>query len=541
MLAMWPSLPGFKLEEVNLVDDEYVLVARSNTAVSRCPICKQQSESVHSWYERRPADLPSCGIVVRLYLQVRRFFCRNPGCSQRIFCERLPQLIFKYARRTIRLAESLTLLAFGLGGIGGERTVPRIGMPASRDTLLRLIRRQADPQRPEPRVIGVDDWAFRKRHTYGTLLCDLEQGFVIDLLPDREAETLAGWLKAQQSIEIVARDRSKTYKAGIDAGAPAAIQVADRWHLASNLVDALETTLARHPSCLLGEVTQEKPAAAKRETLSEANSRRTVKADMLAAREARRALRLAQYDQITKLKQCGVTYAGIAAQVGLSVPTVKRWLAYGAFPERKPRAVQPTKLDPYYAYAIERWREGCHNLAQIHREIRQQGYTGTYSAVYQRCRDLRTKPREEPASSPSAGRLPQPRRRYSPRQAAFLFIQQADKLSDEQQADLELMLTENPQFARWQELVQQFMSLLREHDLARLTAWLDAVNEHGSGPMKRFAAGLREDYPEVAAALTHKWSNGATEGFINRLKLLKRAMYGRAKLDLLRKRIMHRI
>lgn len=414
-------------------------------------------------------------------------------------------------------------------------------MPASRDTLLRLIRRQTDPQHPDPRVIGVDDWSFRKRHTYGTLLCDLEQGFVIDLLPDRESETLAGWLKTQPSIEIVARDRSKAYKAGIDAGAPAAIQVADRWHLANNLVDALETTLAKHLSRLLGEVAQEKPAPANRETPSEANSRQTAETDMLAARKARRALRLAQYDKIMKLKQCGVTNADIAAQVGLSERTVNRWLTYGSFPERKPRTVPPTKLDPYYAYAEKRWREGCHNLAQIHREIQQQRYTGTYWAVYNRCHGLRTKTNGEPVSSPSAGCLPQPRRRYSPRQAAFLFIQQPDKLSEEQQADLALMLAENPQFARWRELAQQFMSLLREHDLAALDPWLDAVAEHGSGPLKRFAAGLREDYPEVAAALTYKWSNGATEGFVNKLKLLKRAMYGRAKLDLLRKRIMHRI
>lgn len=344
MLPMWPSLPGFKLEAVNYIDDEYVLVARSSRATSTCPICKKESTAVHSWYERTPADLPSCGIVVRLCLQVRRFFCRNDNCCRRVFCERLPNLIRKYARRTKRLAESLTILAFALGGIGGERIVAKLGMPASRDTLLRLIRRNADAPQPEPRVIGVDDWAFRKGHNYGTILCDLEQGTVIDLLSDREADTLAEWLKAHPSVKIVARDRSNSYAAGVDEGAPEAVQVADRWHLASNLVDAIEATLARYLSRLRGGPIPEKVKISSSKASSDSRKQTTVKADMLDAREAKRALRLEQYNQVIALRYRGVLLKDIASQVGIGNRTVSRWLAHGTFPERKPRASQPTKI-----------------------------------------------------------------------------------------------------------------------------------------------------------------------------------------------------
>ncbi len=541
MLPMWPSLPGFKLEAINYIDDEYVLVARSCKSTSTCPVCKKESVAVHSWYERTPSDLPSCGIVVRLCLQVRRFFCRNNECSRRIFCERLPNLIRKYARRTIRLAESLIILAFALGGIGGERVVSKIGMPASRDTLLRLIRKKADTPHPEPRVIGVDDWAFRKGHNYGTILCDLERGIVIDLLPDREANTLAEWLKTRLSIEIVARDRSKSYAAGVDEGAPEAVQVADRWHLASNLVDAIESTLARYPSRLRGGPMPEEEDNSSSKASSDSRKQTTVKSDMLAAREAKRALRFEQYNQVIALRQQGVTLKDIASQVGIGIRTVNRWLAHGVFPERRPRASQPTKVDPYRVYVFQRLQEGCHNLAQLHREIERQGYRGSYSTVFQHFRDLKNENHANLLGIDNPETLARPKRRYSPRQAAFLFIRNPQKLTDTQQMDLEAILAEHPLFRQWCELARQFMSLLRNRDLSAFHNWLNDVAKHGSGPMKRFASGLRSDYAEVSAALTYEWSNGPTEGHINKLKLIKRQMFGRAKLDLLRKRVMYRI
>ena len=251
-------------------------------------------------------------------------------------------------------------------------------------------------------------------------------------------------------------------------------------------------------------------------------------------------MRRAQYEQVTALQQRGVRKADIANQVGISIQTVRRWLTHGSFPERKRRATQPTKLDPYRAYVKQRWQEGCHNSAQIYREILKQGFTGSYSTVFQHCRDLRQMRDKDMLSTSLPEAWMRPKRRYSPRQAAFLFIRQPDELSERQQADLEVMLAENPQFNQWRDLAQQFMSLLRERDLDAFDAWLTDVAKHGSGSMKRFASGLRSDYAEVAAALTYVWSNGPTEGYINKLKLIKRQMFGRAKLDLLRKRVMHR-
>jgi len=187
---------------------------------------------VHSHYQRTVADLPWGGHTVRLHLHVRKFFCRQPTCSRRVFTERLPHLVHPYARRTARLDSLLSLLAFALGGEPGARLVGRLGMTTSPATLLRLMRRATVPEQPTPRVLGVDDWAFRKGHRYGTILVDLEQEPVVE------------WLKAHPGVEIVSRDRAPAYAEAARKGAPHAVQVADRWHLIVRRVGAFPIPFA---------------------------------------------------------------------------------------------------------------------------------------------------------------------------------------------------------------------------------------------------------------------------------------------------------
>jgi transposase len=345
MVAAIPyRLPSIEVKAVQEVDEVIEIIAEATSATSNCPQCHQPSSQVQSRYKRHSADLPWSGKVVRLLLEVRRFFCRNPACPCQVFCERLPQVIPVYARQTLRLKQSLMRVAFALGGEAGARLAKQLGMPTSPDTLLRLIRRQPLPAIPAPRVVGIDDWALRRGHTYGTIICDLEQRRPIDLLPDREAETVANWFRAHPSVEIVTRDRSEAYARGVSSGAPQAVQMADRWHLLKNMIDATEAVLACHPVHLTrllspsqrtpqNETQVDKPGEALALTTTTSPTPKS---------QQKRAERFARYNQVMALRQKGLTLRQIAHQVRISERTVNRWLAVGHFPEHRRRTRQPS-------------------------------------------------------------------------------------------------------------------------------------------------------------------------------------------------------
>lgn len=208
---------------------------------AECPLCHRCSARVHSRYVRSVADLPWLGCAVRLQLHVRRFFCPNQDCPQQIFTERLPSVVEPYARRTTRLTDVFTLLGFALGGEAGRKLAEGMGLCTSPDTLLRLIRAQPEEQAPTPRVLGVDDFSFCKRKSYGTILLDLEKRIPIDILPDREAATLKKWLEDHPGVEIISRDWGGPYADGARQGAPKARQVADRFHLLMNLSETMKS------------------------------------------------------------------------------------------------------------------------------------------------------------------------------------------------------------------------------------------------------------------------------------------------------------
>jgi transposase len=233
-------LKGFTFTQVVKTSGKVQLKAVSTSMSAVCPYCHTLSEKRHSIYIRKPQALPCSITPVQLILSVQRYFCRNSACSHTTFAERIPDTAYFYSRKTIHLEALLKIFAFEMNAETVARICKRLKVQVSPDSVLRSIRKTNTPSVSQVRVLGVDDWAIRKGQNYGTLLVDLEKHKAIDVLADRTQHTLSNWLRDHPEIEIISRDRSFEYKAGIASGAPQAMQIVDRWHLLHNLHEKLQ-------------------------------------------------------------------------------------------------------------------------------------------------------------------------------------------------------------------------------------------------------------------------------------------------------------
>jgi len=548
--AVLPTTDALCPETVTIEPGDITVTLVGVRPAVPCPLCGAASRRIHSRYSRTLADLPWGSHCVRLHLTVRKFRCLNAACPRRIFTERLPEVAAPYARRTIRLTEVLHLLAVALGGESGARLVRRLGFVAGSTTLLSLIRRTPLPLHPTPRVLGVDDWGLRKGQTYGTILVDHERHVVVDLLPDRLAPTLAQWLQAHPGVEIVTRDRAPAYADGIRQGAPAAQQVADRWHLLHNLAEVLEELLLQHRPVLRvaaapaepdrgGEAAAPAPLAESAPGPLTPHRPRRAPQRQAEVRQQRHARRVAQYEMIRRLSAAGADANDIARRLGVHRRTVYRYRALTAPPEppRQQRAPRRRVLTPHEPYLLERWQAGCRNGMRLYRELRAQGYPHGASTVMRFVAQLR---REEVAGHSAGTRtrteaVPVPTARH----VAALLLRRPEMLTAEEHAYLERLRQADATVATIAQLTHTFTTMVRERGGAGLDDWLGAVERSEVPALQRFAKGLRADEAAVRAGLTETWSNGPTEGHVNKLKLVKRQMYGRAHFDLLRQRLLH--
>ena len=475
-------------------------------------------------------------------LNVRRLFCDNKKCERRVFAERLSDVAAPWARKTVRFAGRLTAVGLALGGAAGTRLGRKIGLAASRNTLLRLVRQEPLPVMPTPSVLGVDDWAVRKRQTYGTVLIDLERRRPVALLPDREADTLAAWLREHPGGEVVSRDRGGAYAKGARDGAPAAVQVADRFHLLQNLAETLEVVFTAHARDLhAAEQERRETVAAENGTCPVPPSKPSPGVQALAA--GRREQRIATHGQVWHLHGQGWTAEAIARHLGIGRASVFRNLRHEVFPERERRAdAGHSLLDPWQDAVLGHWNSGRRDGRGLFRTLRQQGYRGSYATLSRYLHRLRraqggVSARERPWQSPPV-LAAAPRRALTPRTATWLVLRRADKRSAEDQALLACLRQQSPDLEEAVGLAEAFTSLVRDRFPDRLDPWLKRAADGAVQQLQRFAKRLSADYDAVRAALTLAWSNGPVEGQINRLKTLKRQMYGRARLDLLERRFL---
>lgn len=440
----------------------------------------------------------------------RRFRCDADECPRKVFAEHMPNVAASHARRTSRLADIQCHIGVALGGAAGARLARRLGLPVSGSTLLRLVRRGASACTTTPlRVVGIDDWAWRRGHRYGSIICDLERRRIVDLLPDRACGTVEDWLTAHPGIEVIARDRGGAYGPAAARACPDARQVADRWHLFENASAAFLDAVHRAMPCIR---TALGVAAVDPSRLTAAERRQH---DGFRRREAGNAV-------VRRLVAAGTPIKEIVRRTGRSRQLVRAIVRGGGTEVFRPRM---SSLDTVLPRLEAEWAGGCRTGAELWRRVRAAGFAGALRVVTEwttRRRRAESGGGSRPSKPPSA------------RTIARLLASQRDRLST---ADVQLAAAVEaavPALAAARDLIGRFHAMLRSKSSGGLDTWL---SDAASSLLATFATGIAADRDAVATAITDPWSNGQTEGQITKLKFVKRQMYGRAHLDLLRARL----
>jgi transposase len=533
LLPVSPAPEFLEIPHVRAWPGGVVVSAVTVQPLAACPTCGQHSRRVHSRYQRTLTDLPCSGLCVQIQLQVRRFFCEAATCPRRTFAERIPAVAAPYARQTARLRAVLQAVGFALGGLPGARRAQDLATPVSRQTLLRGVLAAPEPARAQLDVVGLDDWAWRRARSYGTIGVALVRHRVVAVRPTRAAQDVAAWLEAQEAVTVVSRDRGGVYVDGATRGAPAAVQVADRWHLLTNLGEALEAFLVRErvrvpappadamsaAAVQVAAVAPAIPEGGAKPTRHCAQATRTADARARARHERSSGVR-------TRHAQ-GVAVRQLAREFGLARNTVRRYVrapttSDASDPVLAARPRRHRRLDPYLPYLWERWMAGCRNGMQLYRELQSRGYSGGVSSVKVVIARWRARLPAPP---------PQPQPPLTPRALRWLLVKAWDDLDAAERAQVTRLFAAAPRVQTAATLVQTFHCLLRERRPTELAAWLEAAAASDIPELVSFVVGVGSDEAAVREACRSPWSQGQVEGQITRLKLLKRQMYGRASND----------
>jgi transposase len=537
---------GSRLVRADLNDDTLTLGIVTTASHSTCPSCRRESWRIHSHYSRKLVEEPIFGHRVRLQITLHRFFCQDELCPRRIFVEPLHGFAARYARTTTRLARTHLEIGLALGGEAGARLAEKLAAPTSPDTLLRRIKRAGARSPEPPRFVGIDDWAWRKGQRYGTIVVDLETSEVIDLLPDRDASTVKAWLDAHPGVELVSRDRASSYSQAATEAAPQAQQVADRWHPLKNVREAIERLLERHLPIIIEALkpaypdpgrTEASPDEVPSPAVDPVPEERSSVSPRKAAAQDKRHRRVERFQQVQELHRQGTPIRQIARDLAMTRKSVRRFLGHEKYPESVPRRRRRSVMDAHREWIDSKIAEGKINAAELHRELAARGVRLSY-ATFRRSLTNRLGRAGKAHPRVNAAK-PKPKRPPSPRQLSFDWVRRPEKRTVEARARLDKIRAASPDLTAALDLADEFKSLIRKQSSGTLRDWLIRAETSPCPEVRHFAEGLRRDESAVNAAITLPWSNGPVEGHVNRLRLIKRQMFGRAGFALLRARVLN--
>ena len=510
--------------------DSLCIHATSTARSAVCPACGQRSTQRHSQYVRHPQDLPCIDQRLTLVLTVRRFFCCDPVCAKRTFVERFPDWLPFYARRTCRLTTLMRQVGFEVSAESGRRILRFMRVRTSGDTLLRIVKRTVLPPRSAGRIVGMDDWAIRKGHRYGTLVVDHESREVLELVEGRMTGDIQPWLLAHPQVEVVTRDRSRDYRNALEATVPQVEQVADRWHLLLNLRQLAERIAASAYRRLKHLPMPEALRPARPQYLRSLSEQ--------ARRDGSRQRRLDYYHEVQRLKREGLTASQVMLALGRNYYTVRFFYEALTFPERMPGRSPHSILTPYLDYLERCFTAGPVTAGELYQALSAQGYKGSHSTVNKWLQARRVVEGQDPhlevmalPLTDSSSVLP------SALKLSWFLVLPEVQLGEREQALLKHIL-QDEMLAHAYTLLQYFRTALLARDVESFDRWLQAAGQSALKPIRAFAKLLRDEYAFIRAAFTSPWSNGHTEGQVNRLKFIKRQMYGRASFALLRQKVL---
>jgi transposase len=542
LALLFPQLAGLHVHRVEDTGDAVVISASCTASSACCPACGSLSARVHGGYSRTVADGTAGGRPVLIILRVLRFLYVSPSCPKATFALQEDGLTSRYRRRSVPLTAMLAGFGLELAGRAGARLAGRrLGIAVHSSTTLRLVAALPEHEAgTAPEILGIDDFALRKGHVYGTVLVDMDTGDVVDVLPDREAATVEAWLKAHPGAAVICRDRAGAYAEGARAGAPGAVQVADRWHLWHNLAEHAEKTAGRHRGCLLaaGHGTQDgddqegEGQAPSREPGPDPEDQLQPDGFLDACgRERRLVTRTRErYADIRARLDGNQSLSAISRATGLDRKTVQRFARAQSIDELLVRAVtREAKIDEFKPYLCQRWNEDVRDASVLHAELRQRGWAGSVQTVRRYLAPFR---KTDAAPEPPP---PVPKTR----QITRLLLTRPDHLQSDEQTQLAGIRAQCPHLDALAGHISAFAQMMAGlTGSTGLDAWLAAVEADDQPELRSFDTGIRNDKEAVVNGLTLPYSSGRVEGTVNKIKMIKRQMYGRAGFPLLRKRVM---
>ena len=528
-------MPMLNLNRIEYIDSTIWINASVKTKRSRCPNCETFSMKIHDHYIRAISDLPVFQYRTMILLKTRKFKCVNTGCKRKVFSEQIPAIL-RYSRRTNRVLRILETFAIELTGKLGSIISKQLLISVSCSSITRIAHRQPLPEIKQPRVLGVDDWAYRKGVSYGTILIDMETSRPIDILPSRKGRDLKKWLMKYKDVQIVTRDRSSSYSSAIDEACPDAVQVADRFHLLTNLSNALDTYFKSISGTISRLV---KAKTSELLNLPEAEP----KINFVAKEQVngiRIDPRLDRFNKVKELQTKGVAILQISRDLGMSRNTVRSYFSQESLSPRS--RAKSTNIELFTSYIVTRLNTTGYKIKDIIEEIRKEGFNGSNTQAYHNINVIRN---NFIISTPGfiqvqqQAKIPYVKTLSSRKLAKFIGSCLKDIADPEERYYLKTLLDNLSELRIVRKLVQIFKTMI-VRGRGNIRRWIDFVkrSKHKLAGLKTFARGLLRDIDAVENGIKMRWSNGAVEGNVNRIKSIKRKMYGRAGFDLLRLKVI---